>query len=413
MLRSNTVMNTAVAWMGALLLALAPLTHAAEQAAPFAADLDRAIDRAVAEQRIVGAVVLVAQDGRLVYQRAAGLADRERNIPMREDALFLLASVTKPIVSMAALKLIEQGRLSLNDPVTKWLPSFRPRTEQGETPRITVHQLLTHTAGLTYDFMQPPDGSYQRLGVSNGFDWRKVSLEQNLKRLARAPLVYEPGTAWVYSMATDVLGAVVAKAHGSSLPEAIDELVTRPLGIHDTAFRVVYPSRLVTPYFDHQPEPKRMAERQQVVFMGEVFNFAPDRLLQGRPYPSGGAGMAGSAGSVLAILDTLHGHGRPLLQPDTVKLATQAHVGPQAQTNGPGWGFGYGWGVLVDPAAASTPQSAGTLQWGGAYGHIWFVDPARRLSVVALTNTAFEGMAGQFTTDVRDAVYGVGVPPAR
>src|SRR5215213_2729401 len=130
--------------------------------------IDSAIDRALAENRIVGAVVLVARDGEIVYRRAAGLADRERAIPMREDAVFRLASLTKPLVTAAALRMVEFGRIALADPVTKYLPDFRPALPSGEIPAITLRHLLTHTAGLSYGFMQPPDGSYHRAGVSDG-----------------------------------------------------------------------------------------------------------------------------------------------------------------------------------------------------------------------------------------------------
>ncbi|WP_223756341.1 serine hydrolase domain-containing protein [Myxococcus sp. RHSTA-1-4] len=390
-----------------------PPTHtpAARAAGPasteaaLAARLDAAIERAIAEQRIVGAVVLVARDGQVVYRRAAGFADREARTPMRQDAIFLLASVTKPFVATAAMRLVEQGRLRLDDPVTRWLPGFQPKGPDGTSPAITLHQLLTHTAGLTYDFLEPADGPYHRLGVSSGLDRPDLSLEENLRRLAAAPLSSPPGTRWGYSMATDVLGAVVARAAGKPLPDAVKELVTAPLGMKDTAFSVVDRRRLATPYGDGEPRPQRMGAEHSVAFNGAQVRFVPGRLLDARAHPSGGAGMAGTADDVLALLEALRGNGG-LLRPDTVASMFKAHVGPEAQTQGPGWGFGYAGAVLVDPASARSPQSAGTMQWGGAYGHNWFIDRAKGLTVVALTNTTFEGMTGRFTTDVRDAVYG-------
>ncbi len=387
-----------------LALTVSAHTMATEQS-PLATRLDAAIDRALADQRIVGAVILVAQDGKLIYQRAAGMADREAATPMREDAIFRLASVTKPIVTTAALRLVEQGRLKLNDPVTRWLPNFRPHTADGATPKITIHQLLTHTAGLTYDFMEPAGNPYQRLGVSTGLDQPGVSLNENLRRIAAAPLSYQPGSQWRYSMSIDVLGAVVARASGQSLPKAVHQLVTSPLGMRDTVFTVTDKQRLTTPYGDGQPVPQRMAVEQTVKFHGAPITFVPGRLFDPRAYPSGGAGMTGTAADVLKLLETLRNEGGSLLKPNTIKQMFQAHVGPQAQTQGPGWGFGYGGAILVDPVAATSPQSAGTMQWGGAYGHNWFIDPAQRLTVVALTNTTFEGMAGRFTTDIRDAIY--------
>src|SRR5205085_9889947 len=132
------------------------------------AAIDSTIDAALAEKRIVGGVVLAMQDGEIAYRRAAGLADRERAIPMREDAVFRLASLTKPLVTAAALRMVELGKIALADPVTRYLPEFRPALPNGEVPVITLRHLLTHTAGLTYRFMQPPNGSYHRGGVSDG-----------------------------------------------------------------------------------------------------------------------------------------------------------------------------------------------------------------------------------------------------
>ncbi|MEC5397438.1 serine hydrolase domain-containing protein [Uliginosibacterium sp. H1] len=388
-------------------LAAAQTTVPADPLPRFAA-LNAAIDRAIAEQRIVGTVVLVAHEGRLVYHRAAGLADREAGTPMREDAIFLLASVTKPIVTVAAMRLVEQGRLRLDDPVTRWLPDFHPASRDGSTPVITVHQLLTHSAGLSYDFMQPAEAPYQQLQISNGLNRPELGLAENLSRITRAGLIYEPGTAWGYSMATDVLGAVIEKVSGQSLPEAVATLVTTPLAMHDTAFTVRDPQRLVTHYGDGEPgksAPVRMGESATVPFFGAPVSFSPRRILDDRAYASGGAGMAGTAADFLRLAELLQNRGGELLRPATVADMLRPHVGAHAQTQGPGWGFGYGGAVLVDPVVAQTPQSAGSMRWGGAYGHNWFIDPRRRLTVVAFTNTTFEGMAGAYVRDVRDAVY--------
>lgn len=373
-----------------------------------AAALDRALDRAIAEQRIVGTVVLVAHEGRIIYRRAAGMADRDVGTPMREDAIFLLASVTKPIVIVAAMRLIEGGHLGRDDPVTRWLPDFRPASRDGKTPVITIHQLLTHSAGLSYDFMQPVDGSYQRLQISNGLNRPELGLAENLRRITQAGLSYEPGTAWGYSMATDVLGAVIERVTGQPLPDAVAALVTTPLGMRDTAFTVRDAGRLVTHYGDGESAgrpPVRMADSAVVPLFGAPVSFSPRRLFDARAYPSGGAGMAGTAADFLKLAELLQKGGGELLRPATVATMLHPHVGAQAQTQGPGWGFGYGGAVLVDPAAAGTPQSQGSMQWGGAYGHNWFIDPKRRLSVVVFTNTAFEGMVGSYVRDVRDAAY--------
>ncbi|WP_244621403.1 serine hydrolase domain-containing protein [Azospirillum brasilense] len=312
----------------------------------------------------------------MVYHRAAGHADREAGTEMREDAIFRLASVTKPFVTAAAMRLAENGRLDLDAPVARWLPDFRPTLPDGSIPDITIRQLLTHTSGLGYAFREPAEGPYHRLNVSDGLDQPGLSLEESLARLSAAPLHFAPGTGWRYS-----------------------------LGIDDTGFPVHAPSRLAKAYADGNPEPVPMTDGMAVPLMGLAATFAPSRIFDASSYPSGGAGMAGTASDVLRFLEAIRTGGGPILKPETVGLMVHDQVGATAQTQGPGWGFGYGWAVLDDPALTGTPQAAGTLQWGGAYGHSWFIDRKNGLSVVALTNTAFEGMAGAFPTDVRNAVY--------
>lgn len=367
--------------------------------------LDAAIDRAIAEKRIVGAVVAVARNGQIVYRRAAGLSDREAGTRMREDAIFRLASITKPIVTATLMRLVEDGVLTLDDPVTRWLPDFRPRIEDGSEPAITVRQLLTHTSGLSYRFIEPADSAYARLDVSDGLDQPGLSIDANLGRLQQVALLFRPGTNWRYSLGIDVLGAVIAKASNKTLPEAVRDTVLAPLELTDTDFEVSDPARLVTPYADGRPEPVRMKDGTEIPIGENVARFAPSRALDLASYPSGGAGMVGTADDILRFLETVRAGGAPILKQETVVAMMKDQVGAQAQAQGPGWGFGYGWAVLDDPELAHTPQSRGTIQWGGAYGHSWFVDPARKLTVVALTNTAFEGMSGAFPTDVRNAVY--------
>jgi CubicO group peptidase (beta-lactamase class C family) len=367
------------------------------------ARLDRAIDSAIEDRRIVGTVVVVAERGDIVYSRAAGFADREPGRSMQENCIFLLASVAKPIVTAAALRLIESGRMGLGDSVRRWLPGFQPRLADGRVPEIAIHHLLTHSAGLTYVFVEPPDGPYHRLRISSGFDRSDADLDEIVRRISAAPLSYEPGCGWGYSMAIDVLGAVIEKATQQTLPQAVADLVLNPLHMNDTGFAVVDTGRLVAHYADGQPEPRRMADDDQVEFFGRPVSFCPVRLLEQRAFPSGGAGMAGTASDVLKFLETLRSGG--LLHPETRNAMFEVQARTRAQAEGPGWEFGFGGAVLVDPAAAGTPQARGTLQWNGAYGHKWFIDPAHELTVVALTNTAFEGMIGRFTVDVRNAVY--------
>jgi len=382
-----------------------PATLAEAPDAALKARIDDVLDRAIAEQRLVGVVVLVARDGKLVYHRAAGLADREAGRPMTENAVFRFSSVTKPFVSAALMRLVEQGKIKLDTPVTTYLPDFKPKLADGTTPVITIRQLLTHTAGLTYGLAESPSHPYHTLGVSDGLDLSGISLDENVRRIGQAPLAFAPSSGWRYSVAIDVLGDVIEKATGKSLPEVVAETVISPLGLKDAGFVATDPARLATPYANALPAPTRMTDNQDVPIGPTAVRFAPGRALCAEAFPSGGAGMVGSAGDVLTLLETIREGGAPILKASTVAEMTKDQVGPQAATQGPGWGFGYGWAVLDDPVAAKTPQGAGALAWGGVYGHNWFVDKKNGLTVVLMSNTAFEGMNGQVTRELRDAVY--------
>jgi CubicO group peptidase (beta-lactamase class C family) len=384
-----------------------PVPHVGKQnrSGALSARVTRAIDRALEDRRIVGTVVLVAERGEIVYRRAAGFADREAGRAMQEDGIFLLASIAKPIVTAAALRLVENGQMSVDDSVRRWLPEFTPTLADGRVPDITIHHLLTHSAGLTYVFIEQDDGPYHRLRVSSGFDRTDITdLDAFVRRISAAPLIYEPGSGWGYSNAIDVLGAVIEKASRQPLPQAVAELVLKPLDMTDTAFAVVDSRRLVAQYADGQPEPRRMANDDSASFFGRPVAFSLVRLLEQTMFPSGGSGMAGTAAEVLKFLEAVRTGG--LLRSQTRRAMFTVQARTQGQAEGPGWEFGYGGAVLVDPTAANTPQAPGTLQWNGACGHKWFIDPANELTVVTLTNTTFEGMVGRFPVDVRNAVYG-------
>ncbi|KAF6575738.1 beta-lactamase family protein [Paenibacillus polymyxa] len=367
------------------------------------------IDQTLAEKRLIGTVVMIYMDGSPVYVRAAGLADREEQRPMQEDALFRLSSVSKPIVSTAALVLAAQGLIKLDESIERWLPDFRPRLISGEQPPITVRQLLTHTAGLTYGFLEEEGGGpYHRAGVSDGMDFSNLTLEENLQRLASVPLLYTPGKAWGYSIATDVLGAIISRVCGTTLDAAVKKLVTEPLGMHDTSFAVADAGRLAAPYVNDISEPRRMRELEVAqVFEGTAgLRFQPARAFDPTAFHSGGSGMIGSAKDFMRLLETLRNGGNPLLSEEWVREMGTIQTGSLPLAGWPGRGFGLGFTVLQDPDESGTAESPGTWRLGGAYGHSWFVDPALRLSVVAFTNTAFEGMSGPFTTELCQAIYG-------
>ena len=284
----------------------------------------------------------------------------------------------------------------------RFLPDFDPRLPDGSAPPMSVRHLLTHTAGLAYPLA--PDDPYAAAGVSSGLDQPGMSMEENLRRIASVPLYYRPGSSWRYSVATDVLGAIIAVVDGRSLADAVATYVTDPLGMRDSAFVVREPERLAVPYADGSPRAVRMDEPHRV----QELVFSPARAFDQRSFQSGGGGMVGTANDFMRFLETLRTGGAPILTRETVELATRNQVGSlreQAEPK-PGWGFGLLSGVLTDAERAGLQAHPGTLSWGGVYGHSWFQDPVAELSVVGLTNTALEGCIGSFPDDVQAAVYG-------
>ncbi|ALZ84190.1 serine hydrolase domain-containing protein [Pseudomonas oryzihabitans] len=394
--------------MSSLLLASAlglglsvPLAQAEDAA--LAARLDPILERAIAQQRIVGTVVMVARQGRVVYHRAAGFADREAGRAMQQDQLFRFASLTKPVVAVTALRLADQGQLDLQAPVSRYLPYFTTRLADGTPAVPTLAQLLSHTSGLHYGFGEERDGPYHQAGVSDGLDGATLTLEENLRRLAGVPLDFGPGSHWRYSLGLDVMGGVIAAATGLPLPAVVQREVSAPLALQDLTFHVTDPARLATAYRDGYPRPEPMSEPYLLPLPKGGILYSPARALSANAFASGGGGMQGSAGDYLAFLEALR-QGK-LLQPASQRLFMEDQIPGLQREDAPGWGFSLGAAVLRDARLAKTPQTPGTLQWGGVYGNAWFIDPARELSVVILTNTAIAGMSGPFPDAIRDALY--------
>ena len=362
---------------------------------------------AVREGRVVGAVFVVLKGGGELHGDVAGLADREREVPIRRDSIFRIASMTKPIVSAAALALVDEGRLALEEPVTRTLPAFRPRLADGSTPVITIRQLLTHTAGLSYGFLQPPGNAYERAGVSDGLDQPALTLEANLGRLASVPLLHAPGSAFSYSLATDVLGAVLQRAADAPLEHVVATRVTGPLGMQDTHFAPPDPARLAKPYTGTAGPLRPLASPDAIPSAeGGLIRYDPSRALAPTAYPSGGGGMVGTADDYLRFLEALRSGGAPILRPQTARLMlSDAIPGLTIPGEAPGFGFGFGVGVVRESAAAQRPMPPGAFEWGGAWGTRFWVDPVRGLSVVLMTNTTREGVDGRLPTDLRDAVW--------
>jgi CubicO group peptidase (beta-lactamase class C family) len=355
--------------------------------------VDAAIDAALGN-RLVGCVVLINKDGKRIYGRAAGLADRDANTPMREDTIFRYASVTKPIVATAALKMSELGLLGLDDPVTKFLPWFTPKSPDGSITPNLIRQLLNHTTGLSY--ANVPDD------VSPGLAGPSIPLEENLRRTARHPLSFAPGSAWDYGMSIDVLGGVIASINGSSLEDVLKKYVTGPLGMADAHFYVTDPARLSVQYADGRP-PVPVVE-PGTGGPGDL-GFSPKRIFDRNAPQSGGAGMAGTTGDMLKVIEIYNGHGG-ILQPTTIAKAIVNQIGslPRRDQDA-GKRFSYIGAVIDDAVAAKSRCPVGTVDWGGAWGHNWVLDPINNITIAVCTNTAPEGCNGPFRDDINNAVY--------
>ena len=362
--------------------------------------LDAVVQAAIAEKRIVGSVLIVRHKGKLVYEKAAGLADREAGRPMTLDAIFRLSSLTKPIVAATILALADAGKLQLDDPITRHIPAFQPKLADGTAPVITIRHLLTHTSGLNGASLLTADE--QVAGVNR---WH-LGTDEILRRLAALPLLFAPGTAWSYGVSTDVLGALAAQLVGGTLDDAFRQYVTGPLGMVDTGFTLTDPARLAAAYADGTNGPVLMSDPHHVPnASGTLTTFDPGRIFDSRAFQSGGGGAAGTGPDFMKLLETLRLGGAPILQPETVATGLFNQTPQLAFSQTPGWQFSAFGAWLNDPALAQSPAAHGTNRWGGIYGHNWFIDPANELSVVSMSNTGLEGCDGPFKDQVRDAVY--------
>ena len=368
--------------------------------------IDAALNSALNEKRIVGAVIAVMKDGELAHFKPYGLANREQGKPMTEDAIFRLASISKPIVTAAAMRMIELGKFGLDTSVTDFLSDFKPKAPDGSTPTITMRHLLTHTAGLSYDFLQPPEGPYNTIPVSAGIDG-DFTMEDNLARMVEAGLTFPPGAAWLYSVAIDVLGAVMAKAEGTDVEGAVQKYVTGPMQMTDTSFYVTDEKRLVQPYSNAAPEPIPIGDNFKQPFVPGCapINLGTSRAFNRNAFQGGGGCMNGKALDIVRMLDAIRAGGAPILSKETTQQMMSNQVGPLRILFDPtgNTAFGFGGSILLNPAASGSALSPGSWQWGGVWGHSWFVDPTRKLTIVNLTNTTLEGMAGQLPGDVQRA----------
>jgi len=373
------------------------------------ARIDAAVQSALNDKRIVGAVIAVMQDGQLAHQKAYGLADREAGRVMKETDIFRLASVTKPIATAAAMRMIELGKFGLTTPITDILPDFRPKLPDGSAPTITIRHLLTHTAGLSYDFMQPEAGPYNTLKVSTGIDG-DLTTEETLSRIVAAGLSYPPGAAWLYSMAIDVLGCAMMKIEGTDLDGVVRKYITGPMGMKDTSFFVTDAARLVQPYSDLTPGLVRIGDNFKQPFVPGLapINLGVSRAQNRNGFQGGGGCMNGTSGEVIRFLDTIRAGGGDILARESAQQMMSNQIGDLRVIFDPtgNTAFGFGGSIALNPTATGSRVSPGSWSWGGVWGHSWSVDQTRKTTILNLTNTTLEGMVGQLVRDVQAAVYG-------
>ncbi|WP_198369655.1 serine hydrolase domain-containing protein [Roseomonas rosulenta] len=389
------------------------------------AALDAAARQLVEGNSTPGLLVLILQDGQPIYERAQGLREAGGSTPIAMTDMFRLASMSKVVTSTAALILVDQGRLNLDDPIARHLPEFanlRVRQADGTLAapaRVpTIRDLMTHTAGFSYNFMNSPGliGAYRDAGVTDGLGTSLPS-EEAARRLASAPLRHEPGSEFHYSLATDVLGWVIERVSGQRLGAFVAERIARPLNLASFAFSVpaAHAERFVPVTRPAEPRlvlglgtaPVRAAMEVAFPATGGTALLDPNRPF-GTGYDSGGGGMVGNITDYARFLTMLARGGEidgvRILRPETAALVGTNATGTLATLRGPGWGHGLGAGVLIDPAAARSRLPAGSWGWGGIYGTQFWVDPTNRIVGVVMTQTSILG-SGPIANLVREAAY--------
>ena len=404
------------------LLAAAPVLLSAQTAPRFAptrlARIDRFMQQYLDSGQIGGAVGLVLEDGRVVYQHAVGWLDKEAGRRMTPDALFRIASQSKALTTVAILSLVEEGVLAVGDPVSRYIPAFAHTTVETKSDTglvakpaarpITIRDLLTHTAGISYGTDAPiaPLYAAKGLGPAAGWGWYTADKDEpictTIERLATLPFVAQPGERWVYGYNTDILGCVVERASGMPLDELIRTRITGPLKMNDTYFFV----------------PRGASGRLATVYLSDSTNHAqraPDgprgqgNYVDGpRKSFSGGAGLISTAADYARLLEMLRNGGAlggvRILAPHTVDLMTHNQVGLRFDSTG-AHGFGFGF-ETTERYGASGMASVGTFSWGGAYGSGYSVDPVEHLVIVFMINQLpnHTDIAAKFPTLVYQAL---------
>jgi len=380
----------------------------------------------VDEGRVAGIVTMVVRHGRVAQAGAYGWSDQEAGRRMTIDALFRIASQSKAVTSVAVMTLVEEGRLRLGDPVSKFLPGFAATSvavaaDPGMTRvparrAITIRDLLTQSAGISYGTESLVEATYRSadLGPAAGFGWyfadKSEPICASMDRLATLPFLAQPGERFVYGYATDILGCVVERVSGQTLAAYIESRVTSPLGMRDTHFFVPEEDRArLTAVYAATPD-------------GGIERAGEGPLGQGayvdgpRASFSGGAGLVSTAGDYASFLQMLLNggvlDGARILGPKTVSLMTQDHL--DELYGSPGYGFGLGFQILEDPGLTAQYGSPGLYSWGGAYASTYWVDPVEEIVGVFMIQLLPRGgldLADRFRTLVYQAIVDEGVKP--
>jgi CubicO group peptidase (beta-lactamase class C family) len=344
-----------------------------------------AIAAQIAQGVFPGAVSVVAHKGKTVHFAAHGHQDAAKTKPMVKDSIFRWASMTKPIVTTAAMMLVEQGKLRLNDPITRWLPELKnlkveasPGNDVDLVRPIWVHDIMRHTAGFVYAGGTKSE-RIKKLYDELNIESREVdiSADEMLKNLGQIPLAHQPGTFWEYSIAVDVLGLLIERVVGKPLDEIVNTLLLQPLNMPDTAWWVPEAkSARLAQCLDSDPLKAEMLRSYRQ-------SYDP----KGKCYFKGGAGLVGTAADYLRYAQMMCNmgelNGRRYLSPKTVEFMLSNHTvgmgGSTIGTTGPGYGFGIGFGVRLDEGMGWTAGSRGDAMWAGAWGTSFWIDPKEKL----------------------------------
>ncbi len=362
--------------------------------------LGEAIEKSIDEGRIAGAVSLVARHGKIAYFKAFGMADRDAKKPMRTDNIFRICSMSKPITSVAVMMLYEEGRFTLEEPVSDFIPEFKnmkvldPPWPQDKTSPpgalvdakrpITILNLLTHTSGLTYQWNPRLGKAYLDAGVGSGISQHEGTIGDAVKKLAKLPLLFQPGDVWEYSLADDVLGYLVEVVSGMPLDRFYEERIFKPLGMKDTEFflRDDQVPRLATAYTYLPGKGLQPILDKQVIPEG-IFSYSADYPYRGpRTYFSGGGGLCSTTEDYYRfgqmLLNGGELNGTRLLSRKSVELISQNQMQGKLED----FGYGLGFGVTSEPRFRHELGSVGSYYWGGFYYTSFVIDPKEDMIVV-------------------------------